>query len=113
MSRLQPRDPAKDTRLATLAEIDERFPRLPSPIPELLADQPSVFSLLVKLQSCVKLGLLPAVDLVRLVKKWTDSLPEQRGRIVDFNVQPELPLALPGKPHARTKRRRKKRLRRS
>lgn len=110
MSRIKPREFGGEvSRLAALAEIAARFPRLPNLVRDLLVAQPSVFWMFVKLQRCVELGLLSAEDLVKLVRKWADSLPDRRGRVVDLHVQPDLPLDLPGRPPLRTKRKRKKR----
>lgn len=112
MSRIRPRDAGEASRLAALTEIDARFPRLPHPIRDFLAAHPRVFCLLIKLQRSVDLGLLSAEDLVNLARRWTDSLPDRRGRVLELHVQPDLPLLplhLPRRPSNRAKRRQRKR----
>lgn len=77
MSEENPRD-----RLTVLRELESRFPRLSNPLREFIADQPASLEVLIRFQELLDTAGWTPEDIVRLVTKWADALPPERGRVV-------------------------------
>ena len=73
---------AEDDRQTVLRELDSRFPGLPNPLREFIADQPAALEVLIRFQALLDTAGWTPADVVRLVTKWVDALPPERGRVV-------------------------------
>jgi hypothetical protein len=91
----------------TPAEIERSLPGLPPPVRNWLVTQPQIVRFVLDLERDLRRGAISRADLIQLARRWSETLPPKRGRVVQLRtigIQRELPIDLPA-----TRRRRPRR----